>query len=583
MSKIFISYRRADAGYQPEIIKNTLSKYIDDDIIFYDHDIEKGDDFLQIINDRLESAQVMLILIGKDWLDIIKERSKLAGVTDFVKLEIERGLEKDTLDSHFTIIPILFEGAQMPSQDDLPVSIRNLARINALTIHQNELLPKLNELGADLCRKLNGRNYCLFKKFKFHLLAGLAIIVGGYFGSQIMINKPGCDPFSADGDLNIMLAASNEDIKDAISAQIINGLKPFEVSLKNLDGKIDHSDPDHLKGLAAGCGAGIFVNCGSNSFQFDVLDSILRSYIEKQYLIEPSKIDAAYADLGKMTCLIKSVLLERKHNYTGGYSNLCFEISVANTEVIQKTDTIGMILAQSAANVYEKQGKLDSAMVILQKLSITGGLNPDSIYTRMSRIAAKTENTSAEIIAKTGLIKQAEKNSDVEKQEQLKKEIKVLNVKLNKEQSKVEKPVDQSTMPGISAGSAASTPAPPRTNTVRPNTVAPTSVTGHPSASVPNINSNILVGSTQVPVVTQNVKFYENLNRLISNGNFQEIQRVYDVHKDKIDGDPALLSLYYESLYKAKEISEIKIPKELLNINTRFRTKVITDKIKKGN
>jgi hypothetical protein len=89
MSKLFISYRRADTGYQPEIIKRTLSKYIDDEIIFYDHDIEEGEDFVQVINDRLEAAQVMLVLMGKDWLDILKERSKLPSATDFVKLESE--------------------------------------------------------------------------------------------------------------------------------------------------------------------------------------------------------------------------------------------------------------------------------------------------------------------------------------------------------------------------------------------------------------------------------------------------------------------------------------------------------------
>lgn len=134
MSKLFISYRRSDTGYQPEIIKSTLAKYIDDEIIFYDHDIEQGEDFVQVINDRLESAQVMLVLMGRDWLDILNERSKQVGATDFVKLEIERGLEKDRLDSKFSIIPILFEGAKMPSPDALPESLKALSRINALEI-----------------------------------------------------------------------------------------------------------------------------------------------------------------------------------------------------------------------------------------------------------------------------------------------------------------------------------------------------------------------------------------------------------------------------------------------------------------
>ena len=76
---------------------------------------------------------------------------------------------------------------------------------------------------------------------------------------------------------------------------------------------------------------------------------------------------------------------------------------------------------------------------------------------------------------------------------------------------------------------------------------------------------------------------YESLNKLINNGNYEEIEKVYQKYKVKIDSDPAMLSLYYESMYKAKKISDTIIPAKILKLNERWKAAVITDKIKSGN
>jgi hypothetical protein len=569
MSKLFISYRRSDTGYQPEIIKRTLSKYIDDEIIFYDHDIEKGDDFVKVINDRLESAQVMLVLIGKDWLNILKERSKLASATDFVKLEIERGLEKDKLDIKFSIIPVLFEGAKMPNPDELPDSLKSLSWINALEIDHNEFIPKLNQLGKDLCHRLNNKASCFIKRFKWYLMASIIIAVGGFFVAKMLIAEPECDPFTAASDLNIMLTALNNDQKNNISNKIISGLNPFAVSIKYMEGRAEKSDSDQLKSLAYGCGAGIFVNCGAKSFQFDVLDTMLKSYIIKQYLTEPSRIDAAYADIDKMTCLIKSILLERNHQFTDAFNEICLNAGISIQDSIHKSDTLDMILAQSTANVLEKQGKLEEAIKILEKLSTSGGINPDTVYTRMSRLASKTKNTSAEIIAKTGLSKQAEIKGDKITKQRLESDIKVLNNKLNIDQGKVEampKPIATNTKP------TATTP----TNSQKKALTETTTVKKQSIINSGSASSNVAVSPE---IKTSNVKLYENLNRMINKGNFQEIDWVYNKHKEAIDKDSAMLSLYYESRLKAKKIADTMIPAKIVDFNTRLKTAIITNKI----
>lgn len=564
MSKLFISYRRSDTGYQPEIIKSTLSKYINDEIIFYDHDIEEGEDFVQVLNDRLESAQVMLVLMGKDWLDILKERSKLVGSTDFVKLEIERGLEKNKLDSKFTIIPVLFEDAKMPNPDELPDSLKALSRKNALTIDHNEFIPKLNELGADLCRRLNSKSSCLLRRFKWYLIASIFVVIGGFFIAERLIDTVECDPFTATSDLNIMLAALNDDKKEEISNKIISGLQPFEISLKYMEGKAEKSDSDHLKSLAYNCGAGVFLNCKAKSFQFDVLDPMLKSYIIKQYLIEPSKIDAAYGNIDKMTCLIKSILLERNYKVSGAFNEICIHSGIGINDTILKSDTLGMILAQSSANVLEKQGKLEAAIAILEKLSTTGGVNPDTVYSRMSRIASKSKNTAVEIIAKTGLIKQADKKGDLETKKVLQKDIDKLNTKLNEDQGKVVSLASDALQPTVTSPSNR-TPTANRPRQTNTTTRGNSSQTSTPLAPVIN--------------TTSNVKLYENLNRLIINGNYAEIDSIYQKHKAKIDKDTAMLSLYYESRYKAKKIKTESIPKNILKFNQRLKTIIIVTNI----
>jgi len=73
--------------------------------------IKLGDDSVQVITAAVGSCDVLLALIGQEWLTVTNEhgRRRLDDPDDFVRLEIEAALVRNV-----RVIPILVEGARMP-------------------------------------------------------------------------------------------------------------------------------------------------------------------------------------------------------------------------------------------------------------------------------------------------------------------------------------------------------------------------------------------------------------------------------------------------------------------------------------
>jgi hypothetical protein len=130
--RIFISYRRDDTAYAAGWLFDRLADRFGHHQIFKDVDsIQLGDDFVDVIARAVASCDVLLALIGDQWLTLTDEegRPRLAKPDDFVRIEIETALKRDV-----RIIPILVEGAPMPSADELPPSLARLARRQALEL-----------------------------------------------------------------------------------------------------------------------------------------------------------------------------------------------------------------------------------------------------------------------------------------------------------------------------------------------------------------------------------------------------------------------------------------------------------------
>lgn len=129
MSGIFVSYRRSDSAGFAGRLAEALSERFGRALVFRDiEDIEPGLDFVDAINKSIGDCDVLLVVMGPTWATTTNAAgtSRLENPEDFVRLEIEAALKRDT-----RIIPVLVNGAEMPKQDQIPESLQPILRRNA--------------------------------------------------------------------------------------------------------------------------------------------------------------------------------------------------------------------------------------------------------------------------------------------------------------------------------------------------------------------------------------------------------------------------------------------------------------------
>jgi hypothetical protein len=130
--RIFISYRREEADFPAGWLHDRLTAHFGPDQVFRDvDDIRLGANFPEVIAKAVASCDVLLALIGSQWVTITDEEGKrrLDDPNDFVRLEIEAALQR-----HVLVIPILVRGAKMPQAGQLPGSLAELVHRHALEL-----------------------------------------------------------------------------------------------------------------------------------------------------------------------------------------------------------------------------------------------------------------------------------------------------------------------------------------------------------------------------------------------------------------------------------------------------------------
>ncbi len=142
MRKVFISYRRADSAQWANKLYGHLSMRFGKDLVFQDVDnIKPGDDFLNTIQQELESSQVFLVIIGPHWLIDAQGHRRLDNAQDVLRMEVT-----EAVSSKGKVIPVLVGGASMPSLDDLPYPLKPLASREAISLRNEEWVPDIEAL-----------------------------------------------------------------------------------------------------------------------------------------------------------------------------------------------------------------------------------------------------------------------------------------------------------------------------------------------------------------------------------------------------------------------------------------------------
>lgn len=147
MKEIFISYRRIDTETSGGHLYEDLRRSFGADSVFMDRrrgGIAWGADWEKSLRDALQSCEVMIALIGPQWANC--ERSpgvrRLDVADDWVRGEIATALRLSK-----PVLPVLFQGAVLPSEGQMP------DELCALGFHKRQAYPiSENNWGDDTKR-----------------------------------------------------------------------------------------------------------------------------------------------------------------------------------------------------------------------------------------------------------------------------------------------------------------------------------------------------------------------------------------------------------------------------------------------
>ena len=142
---IFISYRRDDSRDTVGRVLDHLRLAFEEEHLFLDVNRQApGEDYRRMIEAALEQSDVLLVVIGPDWVGTTNRegRRRLLDPEDMVRIEIETALRRD-----LRIVPVLVEDASMPRPQDLPPSLEPLCYRSALPVRPDpEFQPDMQRL-----------------------------------------------------------------------------------------------------------------------------------------------------------------------------------------------------------------------------------------------------------------------------------------------------------------------------------------------------------------------------------------------------------------------------------------------------
>jgi hypothetical protein len=222
--RIVVSYRRVDTGGDARSLAETLADRFGEENVFFDiHGIAPGEPFDQVIAKAVAASDVFIACIGQHWLTVAAADGsrRIDDPEDYVRRELEGALAADVV-----VIPVTFEGAQMPGEDDLPESLKPFAKRNAVDVRAtkwHEDVRDLSDYLAELKRKKRKGVIALVvglwhdaADWVWHsgrrrrgavltaAAVALALVLGG-FGLWAIVNDDGpqgVTPASASGDGN---------------------------------------------------------------------------------------------------------------------------------------------------------------------------------------------------------------------------------------------------------------------------------------------------------------------------------------------------------------------------------------------
>ena len=97
-TRVFISYRREDSAGAAGRVYDRLVPEFGREAVFMDVDaVRLGVDFVKVLHEAVAKCDVLLAVIGRDWLNASDEEGnrRLDNQKDYVRIEITAALQRD--------------------------------------------------------------------------------------------------------------------------------------------------------------------------------------------------------------------------------------------------------------------------------------------------------------------------------------------------------------------------------------------------------------------------------------------------------------------------------------------------------
>ena len=152
--KIFVCYRRVDTEDAADRLGAVFRRHVDRrsgkavDVFIDLHEIQPGEVWEEVLANRVAECEVMLVLLGRQWLTLRDERTGLRRLDltdDPVRREIRIAMEKNK-----KIVPVLFAGASEPADQDPVPEVAALAKRQSYAVRRQSFETDCDELARRL-------------------------------------------------------------------------------------------------------------------------------------------------------------------------------------------------------------------------------------------------------------------------------------------------------------------------------------------------------------------------------------------------------------------------------------------------
>ncbi len=219
MSSLFLSYRRDDSGAETGRLYDRLVEQFGAANIYRDIDSTPlGADFPGIIRHRVAQCNAMIAVIGPNWFGRRADGlRRIDDPYDWVRIEVTEALKRGVL-----VVPVLVNGAVMPTTADLPDDLEMLSSRQDVNLSLEGWRSEVEKLVARIDEHINPPAAWARSPLLIAASSGVLSLIGGLVSITVQCYQPNID---SEVQWSIVIATLNGALSAALLAVVVSAAR----------------------------------------------------------------------------------------------------------------------------------------------------------------------------------------------------------------------------------------------------------------------------------------------------------------------------------------------------------------------